>query len=1457
MKSGVPRLRAQIARLHHARMRTGSSRFVHRPFLEGCERRVLLSFAAEISGPTNTVPGRAETFTLGTDAGDPAGTEYLFEIDFDGDGNADQSVTGPVGTTVDQVYGATGDFTVSVTATRVSDSEVGDTAGTLDVNVDSTQLLGDSLLVGGTSGNDLIQTNDVGGGQIQVSLDGVSQGSFSGVEFLFVFGGDGDDEIRMESTQPFRTTIEGGLGDDLIFGGDRREAFFGGEGNDVIDGGRGLDTLFGDTGDDLLLGGNSRDVLNGGDGQDTLGGNGGADSLFGDAGDDELGGGNGDDLLSGGDGIDTLFGSNGSDTLRGGEGDDSLVGNNGLDQLEGNVGDDTLRGARGGDTLFGGPGNDNLQGLGGPDELFGQAGDDVLLGGREFDDLDGGDGNDTLNGENGNDDLIGGVGNDLFLYMGTDAAHLHRLDLNPGGQLRFRTFDPNDFTLLELDRITSDSDDSFVLNGMGGDDTIGVIAGIPISGLIDGGADDDTINNQVPGMSLSGGTGDDTINGSGTDDVGVLNNAGPDDDRSFAFQVVNGNLQETRLDRDTNEVLETNLYFDIAALDIFGSSVGERLDASTFNFGVLFFSDITLRGEGGDDTLVGADNIDDVLIGGDGNDMAMVPGTNEAELFQVDPSNELVRVRRTLASDTGTTVEMTEVTDVETLVVDGSGGDDTLDASGMDVAGLETAQVDLLELRGGDGADTLTGSAGDDLLDGGADNDSLLGGDGNDTLDGGAGNDIAIGEGGADDQLRVRGDSTDDRLFADIVNNNFVVDRQVGNGPVVETDEGDTEILEMMGLGGRDTLETDSLNSRRYIMDGGADNDLLNGTNSTDTLLGGAGDDQLNSNGGNDSVDGQAGNDVLRGSFGNDFLFGNEGNDTLIGDTGDNTLVGGLGTDALNGGNGANNVMLVLGTEMDERVELSNPTGGQLRATTFQDGNQVSQDNAINMDLLLVQVLDGNDTVDSTLSDGDLNDVDLTGATIEGGLGDDVLEGTPGDDLIEGEEGSDSIDGGSGADQINGDVGDDTLNGGGGDDNVQGQDGDDVLDGGSGNDLVEGSVGNDVVLGGAGDDVVNGGEGDDTLDGGADADTVNGGVGNDSLTGGGGTDQVNGEDGDDTLGGGGGDDALNGGAGADTVVFEGTEGSETLLVDMSGSQVRYRNAPTVTTLVDLPNFNGANAVMTTNGSANFVDNGGSDILQITPASGGQAGAAWFNERINVANGFEMTFEYRIANPGGGGADGFAMVIQNSPDGVNEIRASGGAMAYDGMPNSLAVEFDNWAGGGEPDANHVAIHSAGTGANSATTNGGSHVLGVLTDGDLGFTLEDGVTRTARVVFQAGTFSVFPDFTNQPDLVLSIGVDLATLLDLENGTDAFVGFTGGTGGATADQEILSWEIIGTSGSETDLFTFDDSDMIMLLALGGDDTLQVNAAVPLIGTVDGGDGEDDCSAVPDTWEKINCES
>ncbi|MFG6094987.1 family 16 glycosylhydrolase [Leptothoe sp. ISB3NOV94-8A] len=222
--------------------------------------------------------------------------------------------------------------------------------------------------------------------------------------------------------------LYGGLGNDTLTRA--RGNIYGRAGDDALSLLK-VGNLYGEDGNDILNGGERKNILDGGIGDDQLFGYRGHDTLYGGLGNDHLDGGWGHDQLDGGAGNDSLFGDRNRDSLNGGAGNDHLDGGWGHDQLDGGIGNDTLFGDRGRDSLNGGAGDDHLDGGWGHDQLDGGAGNDVIEGSVGHDRLHGGLGHDQLSGGQGRDSLIG-----VDINASTRAAFVgtNEIDVLSGGK---------------------------------------------------------------------------------------------------------------------------------------------------------------------------------------------------------------------------------------------------------------------------------------------------------------------------------------------------------------------------------------------------------------------------------------------------------------------------------------------------------------------------------------------------------------------------------------------------------------------------------------------------------------------------------------------------------------------------------------------------------------------------------------------------------------------------------------------------------------------------------------------------------------------------------------------------------------------------------------------------------------------------------------------------------------
>ncbi len=220
-------------------------------------------------------------------------------------------------------------------------------------------------------------------------------------------------------------------------------------------------------------------------------------------------------------------------------------------------------------------------------------------------------------------------------------------------------------------------------------------------------------------------------------------------------------------------------------------------------------------------------------------------------------------------------------------------------------------------------------------------------------------------------------------------------------------------------------------------------------------------------------------------------------------------------------------------------------------------------------------------------------------------------------------------------------------------------------------------------------------------------------------------------------------------------------------------------------------------------------------------NGSEDGEVWNYAKENVTN-FYTTFSFRITSiPTYPIGDGLTFAIQN--DAVTANGVGGGGIGYEGITDSLVIEFDTYPNTGspvfDPNNNHMAVQSCGTAANSrnhqAPPNGCLVALfPTLTAPDgSALTMSDGAIHHVAISYTQATHQLI---VNLDGFQASATIDLISTLALSDNM-AWVGFTGATFTAAENCDLLNWtfastgragvESVGLYNSSTGLFSISD--------------------------------------------------
>jgi hypothetical protein len=187
-----------------------------------------------------------------------------------------------------------------------------------------------------------------------------------------------------------------------------------------------------------------------------------------------------------------------------------------------------------------------------------------------------------------------------------------------------------------------------------------------------------------------------------------------------------------------------------------------------------------------------------------------------------------------------------------------------------------------------------------------------------------------------------------------------------------------------------------------------------------------------------------------------------------------------------------------------------------------------------------------------------------------------------------------------------------------------------------------------------------------------------------------------------------------------------------------------------------------------NGGATVTADG---LLQLTDGGGNEARSAWFATKVPVQT-FTTDFTFEQLNAA---ADGITFTIQGQ--GPAALGGLGGSLGYQGITNSVAVKFDLYNNDGE------GIDSTGL-----YTSGAAPTVPSIDLSSTPINLHSGDVMHAHMVYDGTNLTMtLTDTATGGSVVEVLPVNIPSLV---GGNTAYIGFTGGTGGAISTQNVLSW-------------------------------------------------------------------
>jgi hypothetical protein len=215
-------------------------------------------------------------------------------------------------------------------------------------------------------------------------------------------------------------------------------------------------------------------------------------------------------------------------------------------------------------------------------------------------------------------------------------------------------------------------------------------------------------------------------------------------------------------------------------------------------------------------------------------------------------------------------------------------------------------------------------------------------------------------------------------------------------------------------------------------------------------------------------------------------------------------------------------------------------------------------------------------------------------------------------------------------------------------------------------------------------------------------------------------------------------------------------GTAAYVIQATGTTINFANGFSSTT------------GLTLNGSTKASND---SRLQLTDGGLNEAGSVFWNTPINI-QAFTTQFTFQLSEAQ---ANGFTFTIQNV--GPTALGGASAGLGYQNIQKSVAVKF-----------NFYNYQNEGSDSTGFYTNGQAPVTPTVDISPSGIQLnsDDGITATITYDGTTLTLNLLDGVTNDK-FTYSQAINIPQTV---GGNTAYVGFTGGTGGLSASQKIMSW-------------------------------------------------------------------